>query len=271
MRTRGCPPRILMPGRTEEGGSHWGILGKAAVVAIGAVVVKFGVSRAGLEFVETLPLLTALMSGVVFTLAIILAGVLSDFKETERMISELASHFRRLHADLAIIAQGERLAALRGHVLRTAVAVRENLGRGTEIRLREIYAPLSALDRGVAEAAAAGAPTSPLRTIQVTTGSIVRIVDRLEFIVETTFLRAGYYYAAAVVAIAVVGLTFTKLGPMDQALFLYGFAVLLLSGLFFLVWDLDNPLAGNVRISTKQFEKLVRTLEESQASPPGSR
>jgi hypothetical protein len=250
--------------------SRWGILAKALSAALVLVAVKAGVNALGWEFIETLSLLTALMGGVVFTLAILVSGVLSDFKESERIVGELASGLRRLHWDLEVIARGETLTRMQGHVLELTRAVNASLRDGNAVRLREIYKPIEALDRGLAQAVAGGAPTSPARTVQVGLGNVVRIVDRLEVIIETTFVKAAYAYAGLAVGAATVALTFTQLRPVNQGLFLYGFAVFLIVGLFLLIADLDNPFAGDVRISTRQLDKLEAFLAE-HAGPPATK
>lgn len=246
---------------------HGGILAKALAVALILSAVKWMANQRGLEFIETLPLLTSLMGGVVFTLAILVAGVLADFKESERIVGELASLLRRLHADLPIIARGEALARMEGHVLALTRAINSSLHDGKAVHLKAIYAPLAELDRGLAAAVAGGAPSSPARTVQVHLGNITRIVDRLEVIVETTFVKAAYYFAVVVVTVAILALTFTQLRPFDQGLFLYGFAVFLVSGLFMLIADLDNPFDGAVRVSLRQMEKLEEHLAHGARAP----
>lgn len=248
----------------RRGLGHAGILVKALGIALLLTGLKWVANLAGLEFIETLPLLTALMGGVVFTLAILVAGVLADFKESERIVGELASQLRRLHTDIAIIARGEALQRMQGQVLALTKAVNASLREGKAVHLKHIYAPIAELDRGLAAAVAGGAPSSPARTVQVSLGNVVRIVDRLEVIVETTFVRAAYYFAIVVVTVAVAALTFTQLRPTNQGLVLYGFAVFLVSGLFILIADLDNPFDGAVRVSVRQMEKLEAQLAAPQ-------
>jgi hypothetical protein len=252
----------LTPGTLTP--EHFGLIAKALVVALVLVVAKYVVVRQGWEFIETLPLLTSLMGGVVFTLAILLSGVLTDFKESERIVGELSSQVRRLHWDLALIVKGEKLASMRAQLLALTKAINGDLRAGQAIRQREMARHLESLDAAVAEAAAAGAPSSNVRTVQVSLGNIVRIVDRLEVIIETTFIKAGYYYAGAVVLTALTALMFTDLhAALPQTLFLYGFATFLLIGVSWLVWDLDNPFSGDVKLSVRQMEKVEQYLERA--------
>jgi hypothetical protein len=233
-----------------------GIVAKALLAAVALMALKFVLHGAGLEPIESLPLLTALMGGVVFTLAILFAGVLTDFKESERLVGELASQLRRLYHDTAVIAQGEALAAMRAALLGATRSLASCLRTGEGIRGREVYTHLDRLDQRLQEASRAGAPAANLRTVQVDLGNLTRMIDRLETIIETTFVRAAYYYAGAVVGVVLLGLALTRIEPFAQGLFLSGFGAFLLVGLFLLIAGLDNPFHGAVRISTRQLEKF---------------
>lgn len=240
----------------------YGIVVKAVFFAALLAAAKWFVHAQGWEFIETLGLLTALMGGVVFTLAIILAGVLADFKESERIVGELASTLRRLYWDMGTIATGDRLVAMRKDVLDLTRAMTKNLHEGHAIHMREVYAPVEALDAKMVEQIKASGASSLLRTVQVNIGNVVRIADRMEVVIETTFMKAGYYFAGITVAGAIVGLMFTRIEPFFQAELLYGFACFLLLGLAMLVWDLDNPFAGAVTISIRQLEKVEKYLAD---------
>lgn len=242
---------------------------KAILLTVPLVGAKWLVHELGWESLDAISLLTALLGGVIFTLAILLSGVLVDFKESERLVSELSSGFRRLHAELAVIASAERLAQMRREVCEAASAVTAELRDGRQIRTRRVLAPLERLDALVLEVARLpNAPSSNVRTVQVGMATIVRATDRLETIVETTFLRAGYFFTGAVVAAGLAALTFARLGPLGQALALHAFASFLLVGLVLLIYDLDNPFRGAVRASIHQLEKTEAWLRQEPALVP---
>ena len=48
-------------------------------------------------------LITAFISGAIFTIAIVFAGVLTDFKESEKIPGEIATSIRTLYSDLTLI------------------------------------------------------------------------------------------------------------------------------------------------------------------------
>lgn len=255
------PPSRRVVRRWLEGPE--GIAVRAALATVPLVAMKWGANAAGIEFIDTLSIATALLGGVTFTLAIMVSGVFADFKECERLVSEVASTFRRLHADLALIAGGKDLEAMRAELAVASASLRADLRSGDAVRMRRIHAPLRRLDDLVADASRSGAPSSNVRTVQVGVGTLVRALDRMESIMETRFLRAGFVFATCAVAGALGTLTLARVGPLAQGLALHAFASFLLCGLLLLIRDLDNPFSGSVRASTAQIEKVDAWLQSA--------
>lgn len=249
--------------------STLGPAAKALLAAVVLAIAKAAVHAQGWErLVAGLPVLTALLGAVVFTLAIVLAGVLADFKEAERGLGELVSTVRRLHWDFATSGADEAtVAALRRELSHFVAMVLENARHGFRWRLRDLHSPLDAMDRLIVERFR---PLPTTRTSQVGLATLTRLVDRLEVIVETTFMRAGYVFSATAIALVLACFLFVPLGTLLAGSALYGTMAFVLVGLYLLVQDLDNPLAGSVRVSVSQVEKLAAVLKEREhaAAPP---
>jgi hypothetical protein len=231
-----------------------------AALLLGAA--KAGVHVQGWEVLAAgVPILTALLGAVVFTLAIVLAGVLADFKEAERGLGEVVSQVRRLHWDLALTgADAVTVAEMRAHLVHFTEMVLENAKHGFRWRLRDLHSPIDGMDRLLVERLKAPWPTT--RTAQMGLGTLSRNVDRLEVIVETTFMRAGYAFAAAAIGLVLTCFLLAPLGETLPSALLYGVVTFVLVGLYVLVRDLDNPLSGSVRISTAQVDKLLAFLKQ---------
>lgn len=243
--------------------AHTTIALKAAFAAVALVGLKLLLSELGLQREVTMQLISALIGGVIFTLAIILSGVFSDFKESERLVSEVSSTLRRLHAELALVASGERLAKMHEELGALATVFTEDLREGVRIRTSAILPRIDRLDELLLDASRSGAASSQVRTAQVSLTTLTRAMDRLEIIVETMFMRAGYAFAGTAVFLALAVLTFAQFQPLLQGLALHGFASFLLLGLLMLIYDLDNPFSGAVRTSIEQLEKVEAWLRKA--------
>ena len=67
------------------------VLTRVALVAGLITAVKLGFHAMGWEFISINPLFSALVASTVFLLGFLLNGVLSDFKESEKLPGEIAS------------------------------------------------------------------------------------------------------------------------------------------------------------------------------------
>jgi len=71
------------------------VLKALGIVAI-LLVVKLIVDRFNLDVIAVSPVITGIVAGVIFTIAIIFTGVLSDYKESEKIPGDLASSIKSL-------------------------------------------------------------------------------------------------------------------------------------------------------------------------------
>jgi hypothetical protein len=253
--------------RLESLTRQTGILTKTLLIVLVCLGLKILIHRLDWEWVSNLGMLNALLGGVVFTLAILLAATLADFKESERIVGELASQLRSLHWDMAFIVPPAVLPQAMGNLRSLTGAILENLRRGKDWKSEPLYKELDALNRYAHDAGRAGASTAQVRTVQVWLGNIIRIVDRTGVIMQTNFVRAGYALAGVAVFALIIAFVGARLEPFYESLYLFGFGCFLLVGLFLLIWDLDNPFHGDARISPQQLEALEEFLAGLSARP----
>ncbi len=250
--------------------SPLGPAGYAFALALALAFLKAAMHGRGWELdIVGLPVLAALLGAVTFTLAIVLSGVLADFKEAERGLGEIVSSVRRLHWDFAFSgADAATVAALRAQLAHFVNMVLENARHGLRWRLRDLHSPIDAMDRILTEGVGPR-PLPTTRTAQMGLASLTRNVDRVETIVETTFMAAGYVFSAISIALVTGLLLLTDLGSATSGALIVGSVSFLLCGLYLLVRDLDNPMAGSVRLKLTQVEKLAAFLKERAAAEAG--
>lgn len=248
----------------ETNDSLLGPVAWATLVAVVLGAAKSVVHHAGLEVFDSgSQVLTALLGAIVFTMAIILNGVMADFKEAERSMGEIVSQVRRLHWDFAFTgADAATLAQLRLHLEHFVDMVLGNARHGRRWRLRDLHSPIDAMDGLLVERVRTPWPTT--RTAQTGLATLTRAIDRIEVIVETTFPQAGYLFSATALGLVLGCFLFVPLGRTGGP-FLFGTTAFVLVGLWLLVRAFDNPLAGSVRISLRQVEKLAAFLKARHA------
>src|SRR5688500_11461665 len=82
------------------------VLWKRSKVAVQTALIipfllaaRWGVEEADWQFVTTSPLLTAVVSGGIFVAALVVAGTLSDYKESERVPAEIVGALESIYTD----------------------------------------------------------------------------------------------------------------------------------------------------------------------------
>jgi hypothetical protein len=82
----------------------WGLIIKAFIIILPLIGLKAIFHFFNLEIIAVGPVITALVAGVFFVIAIILSGVLSDYKESEKIPGELAASIEALYKDTRLLA-----------------------------------------------------------------------------------------------------------------------------------------------------------------------
>src|SRR5215510_11206607 len=98
-----------MPGCASRGGGggvrnrfiRWRVAVQTALIVLAIVVAKLLITAWSLEFIELSPLFTSVLAGGVFVLGLIVAGTLTDYKEAERVPSDMTAALTNIHDDCA--------------------------------------------------------------------------------------------------------------------------------------------------------------------------
>ena len=146
----------------------WGLIIKVLIIVSILLVIKIVIIRFDLDVESASPLITALVGGVIFTIAIIFTGTLTDFSE-------------------------------------------KNVPPQFLVKLRS---ELTSIDR---------------------------FANRIQTIIETSFIPAAYAIAELAVFAVLLVLLFVKTEAFYEGLALIGATSSLLIGLIMLIKDMDNP------------------------------
>lgn len=218
------------------------VLMRVALVAGLITAVKSGVHCLGWEFISINPLFSALVASTVFLLGFLLNGVLADFKESEKLPSEIASclmliaretravpiHNPKANVEAAMVAIGD---------LSQAVLKWIKSDSSTQELLR-IYD--HAHDQVVLACCWLSASSLKGRLMNEMS-YLLRAIHRVDVIRETDFVTMVYWLANLSTIILCGGLIFASGYPQqDSAFFLFVISFLLVFVLH-LISDIDNP------------------------------
>ena len=85
----------------------WSLAIKIAPILVGVIILKIVVHRLGWEVITLNALFTSLIAGTIFLLGFLISGVLSDYKESERLPGELTASLEVLYDETSSIAKSK--------------------------------------------------------------------------------------------------------------------------------------------------------------------
>jgi hypothetical protein len=114
---------------------YWVIVKAFGVVAI-LLVIKMAIDQLSLDVIVPNAVISALVTGVIFTMAAIFSGILSDFKESEKIPGELAATIRSLYKEIrvATITHKDLTPDMVNHIIQLLKAMNTNFRRNQWVR-----------------------------------------------------------------------------------------------------------------------------------------
>jgi uncharacterized membrane protein YraQ (UPF0718 family) len=241
---------------------YWVILKALGIVAI-LLVIKMVVDQSALDVMVPNPVITALVAGVIFTMAAIFTGVLADYKESEKIPGELAATIRNLYKDIkvATVTHKDLTADMHDHIRQLLKIMNANFRRNEWIR-REINSAIDKIDEDIEHLAADGIAPPFIVKIRNEMSILEKLSYRIDTIMETAFLPSAYVIATVANAAVIVTLLFTKMDPYYEALALFSSVTFVLVSVLLLIRDMDNPFEVGKRTSAEVDLTILFRLEK---------
>jgi hypothetical protein len=238
----------------------------AMVAAI--VVVKLVFDALSWEFIALSPLYTSILGGSIFVIGILVAGVLADYKESERMPAELTSALETLHEDARVAQLSYPEFDLADHRRRLRVVVEtmmhdltEQDGRSCLDAINDLSPPIRALEE-------LGLPANYIVRLRSEQSTIRRIILRLYHVQRTQFVPSGYQFVRSIVALVIVGLLFMDIEPERDAVLLLALISYFFLFMIKLLDVLDTPFRPDRRSRDDVSLFLLREFAARMADPP---
>lgn len=243
--------------------NKWRIILKVAVIVLVLIIMKIFVEFFNLDLISISPLITAFVGGVIFIIAFILAGTLSDYKEAEKIPGELAASIKTLYKDVRIACAGnEKMASDMHECIKELVGVINSNFRHNNWKQSEVNSVVDVIDDDILELSKKGVPPQFTMKLRAELTNIDKISNRIETIKETSFIPAAYSIAQLAIGMAIATLLFTKIDPYFEGLILFGVISLLLVSLILLIKDMDDPFEVGKKTYADVDLDLMYKLEE---------
>ena len=244
-------------------------VGLATAVVVAA---KVAVHFLSWEVISLNALFTGIIAANVFLMGFLLSGVLSDYKESEKLPGELSACLE----NMATETEGIGLARPdidSGPTLRRISQIGEDINSYLHKKLDmagllESVNDLTVQFAGL-EPSTQGTWISRLKAEQ---SNLRRTLIRINTIRETNFVSTGYLLADVITILLCFGLVLTTLDPFYESLLFSGVIAYLMVFLLMLIRDLDNPFgyyegASSADVSLQPLTDTIGRLAELAGKP----
>lgn len=241
---------------------RWSILLKVFSFVLVLLAIKVVIEFLGLDLIAISPLVTAFVGGVIFLIAIILAGTLSDYKEGEKIPSELSTSILTLYKEFRIATNNEAyIARAQTHTKQLLEAIISNF-KNNIWKQTDVNNVVDKLDEDVLTFSRAGVAPQYIARLRNELTNIDRISNRIETIKETTFIPAAYSVAQLAVGAAILTLLFMKIDPFLDGIIMIGVISLILISLLLLIRDMDDPFEVGKKTYADVDVSLIYKLKD---------
>lgn len=230
-------------------------------------ILKFTAHFLGVEFLPLTSLFTAIISANIFLIGFLITGVLSDYKESEKMPGDLAVSLEAIADELAIMYMSKKQKIVKETILHTQSLTSNIVGWfHKKVKTTSLFEQI----QGYNEYFLAFEPLTQANFIvrmKQEQSSIRRIITRIHTIRETSFSEAGYAIAEIISFLLITGMIFLKLDPFYENVFFVIFVSFILIYMVMLIKDLDNPFGYyktdnmSEEVSLKPLSDLEKRIE----------
>ena len=222
----------------------------------------------GWEILSLNPLFSGIVAANVFLMGFLLTGVLSDYKESEKLPGELAASIESIAEEALTIYKNKNASSAKEcltSLFQLTTSVKDWFYK--QERSKDVMDKISGLS-GFFFAFEPLTQATFIARLKQEQANIRRIMIRIHAVRETSFVSSGYLIAEVTTILLCVGLILSKIDPFHEALFFVGVITFLLTFLILLIKDLDNPFGyyesdSTEDVSLKPLDDLINKLTKA--------
>ncbi|MEP7267640.1 MAG: hypothetical protein ABI844_08425 [Saprospiraceae bacterium] len=247
----------------------WSIAFKVVPPVILIVGLKFLTHFTGMEVMELNALFTSLVAGTIFLLGFLISGVLSDYKESEKLPNEISISLKTLYDDTYTLSK-----------IKNSTAANEFLDAQKvlgsiildwfykKVRTRTLLEEFSKMNQFVIDLDKEGVQVNYIIKLKNEQANLRKIILRIDTIRDTEFVSSAYAIVEAMGLVIAAGLIIIHIEPFLASLFFTILVTFLILYMIFLIKDLDNPFdyshkgEKGTEISLKPIRDHIATLAD---------
>ncbi len=194
------------------------------------------------EVMELNALFTSLVAGTIFLIGFLISGVLSDYKESEKIPSEIAASLKTLLDDSYTICKGKNSQTAAEFIeFQKSFTISLLEWFYKREKTKSILQKISDMNDYFIKLDNEGIQPGYIIKMKNEQNSLRKFILRVDTIRDTDFIGSAYAIVEAMAAFTAIGLIIMRIQPFYAALFLTLLVTFLISYMIFLIIDLDNP------------------------------
>jgi hypothetical protein len=249
----------------------WKITLRILPILGGIILIKLILHVLGWEPLSLNPLFTSIVAATTFLLGFLITGVLSDYKESEKIPGDMAASLAAINDEATCIFQSKKCNAAKELMTHTSELAGDIIRwfhkqEKTKILLKKI----SDFNTHFVELESYSQATF-LTRLKQEQNNLRRAIIRSHTIRETHFVLPAYAIVEFLAFFLILGMLILKLEPYWESVFFVILVSFVVLYMIFLIKDLDNPFdyvgddnASN-EVSLKPLYDIDLSLKESLA------
>ena len=211
-------------------------------------LLKFISHKLGFEIMELNALFTSLVAGTIFLIGFLISGVLSDYKESEKIPSEISASIKTLFDDTYTIYKTKNSeTALQFIEFQKSFINSLTDWFYKKERTQSILKKVSMMNDFFIEFDKEGVQANYIIKLKNEQNSLRKLILRIDTIRDTNFVGSAYAILEAMGFLVALGLIIIKIEPFYASLFFTLLVTFLIFYMFLLIKDLDNPFDYSVQ------------------------
>jgi predicted membrane chloride channel (bestrophin family) len=248
----------------KKGNRNIWIFVKTIILVAIILSIKFIAHSFGVEFLTINNLFSGIIAANVFLMGFLLSGVLSDYKESEKIPGEIAASINNIYSELIYLFDDKKIhdskeCMLYCQGLTKSILEWFNRKERTTIMIAKIRY-LNSLFAKVESHTQA----NYIVRIKNEMSNLSRSIIRVDTIRDTNFIASGYQISISVTILMCFGLIFSRIDPLYESMFFVGVISFLMIFLILLIHDLDDPFGYSNKYSAENVSlyPINRILSE---------
>lgn len=219
----------------------WHILIRILPVFALVLALKYVSHAYGWEILALSALFTSIIAATTFLIGFLITGVISDYKESEKIPGELAASLETLHDEAQIICMNKKSkeAADFLEYHKSFLLSLEDWFYRKE-RTRVMLSKVAGMNEHFAKLESQSQATF-INRLKQEQNNIRRMIIRVDNVRDLSFVASAYAVVEALAFFLILGLILLKQEPFYESMFLSGVVSFLVLYMLFLIKDLDNP------------------------------